>query len=156
MKYVFDTNSFRVLENYYPERFPTFWDNFNEAVEAGTIVSVREIYTEMENQVRPSWLLDWARQHRAIFLKPGSAEMEFVAEIFQVPHFRTLVGTTQVLQGSTVADPFLIASARELEGCVITEEAFKPNAAKIPNVCQHFGVECTNVEGFLDRMGWKF
>lgn len=156
MKYVFDTNSFRVLENYYPERFPTFWDNFNGAVETGTVVSVREVYNEVENLVRPEWLLEWAKQHRAIFLKPGSAETEFVAEIFRVPHFRTLVGATQVLRGSTVADPFIIAAARVLEGCVVTEEALKPNAAKIPNICQHFGIECTNMEGFLDRMGWRF
>lgn len=156
MKYVFDTNSFRVLENYYPERFPTFWDNFNDAVEAETVVSVREVYSEMESGVRTLWLWERAKQHREIFLKPGSAEMGFVAEIFRVPHFRTLVGTTQVLQGSTVADPFIIACARELEGCVVTQEAVKPHAAKIPNVCEHFGVECTNVEGFLDRMGWKF
>lgn len=110
----------------------------------------------MENLVRPEWLLEWAKQRRAIFIKPGSAETEFVAEIFRVPHFRTLVGATQILQGSTVADPFIIAAARVLEGCVVTEEALKPNAAKIPNICQHFGIECTNMEGFLDRMGWRF
>jgi hypothetical protein len=154
--YVFDTNSFRVLENYYPASFPTFWDNFNEAVAAGMVVSVRGVYNELENLGRTAWLLDWVGQRRASFLTPGAAEMTFVAEIFRVPHFLNLVSTTQRLQGSAVADPFIIACARVLEGCVVTEEALRPNAAKIPNVCQHFGVECTNVEGFLDRMNWKF
>lgn len=156
MLYVFDTNSFRVLENYYPERFPTFWNNFDEAVEIGAVVSVREVYNEMERHTRATWLMDWAKEHRSSFLTPTSDEMQFVAEIFRVPHFGTLVGESQRLQGSPVADPFLIACAGVREGCVITEEAFKPKAAKIPNVCQHFGVECTNVEGFLDRMGWQF
>lgn len=156
MPYVFDTNSFRVLENYYPERFPTFWGNFNEAVETGTVVSVREVYNEMERHTRTAWLMDWAKERRSSFLTPTAAEMQFVAEIFRVPHFDTLVGETQRLQGSPVADPFLVACAGVLGGFVVTEEALKPNAAKIPNVCQHFDVECTNVEGFLDRMGWKF
>lgn len=157
MQYVFDTNSFRVLENYYPGRFPSFWDNFNEAVDNGTVVSVREVYYEVENLVRPQWLLDWAQQRRSMmFLTPGSAETAFVAGIFQVPHFQTLVGATQALRGSAVADPFIVACAGVMGSCVVTEEAFKPNAAKIPNVCQHFGVDCTNMEGFLNRMGWTF
>jgi len=28
--------------------------------------------------------------------------------------------------------------------------------AKIPNVCDHFKVKCTNVRGFLEMNGWKF
>jgi hypothetical protein len=48
------------------------------------------------------------------------------------------------------------ASARVRGGCVVTEEKLKPKAAKIPNVCEHFGVHCTNVEGFLKQKGWTF
>ena len=55
-----------------------------------------------------------------------------------------------------MADPFLIASANCCKGWVVTEEVLKPEAAKIPNVCQHFGVNCTNVAGFLEQQGWKF
>jgi hypothetical protein len=46
-----------------------------------------------------------------------------------------------------------IASARVRGGCVVTEEANKPNAAKIPNVCEHFGIHWTNVEGFWKQNG---
>ena len=48
MAYVFDTNSFRVLGNYYPDQFPTFWERFNRAVTDGKIVSVREVRRELE------------------------------------------------------------------------------------------------------------
>ncbi|HEX6902643.1 MAG TPA: DUF4411 family protein [Thermoanaerobaculia bacterium] len=41
-------------------------------------------------------------------------------------------------------------------GCVVTEEANRPHAAKVPNVCEHFGVSCTNVEGFMARNDWRF
>jgi hypothetical protein len=32
----------------------------------------------------------------------------------------------------------------------------EPNGAKIPNVCAHFGIACTNFEGFLKAKGWSF
>lgn len=80
MIYVFDTNSFRVLGNYYPDRFPSFWEMFDG----------------------------------------------------------------------------LVAAAGARGGCVVTEEANTQNAAKIPNVCEHFGVDCTNVEGFMERESWTF
>lgn len=156
MPFVFDTNSFQVIENYYPDRFPTFWDNFNEAVASETVISVREVYNELQYRGRAEWFLEWAKQHKQSFLKASAAETAFVAEIFRVPHFQSLLSREQILKGFSAADPFIIACARVREGCVVTEEALKPNAARIPNVCQHFGVECTSVEGFLDRMGWKF
>lgn len=145
-----------MLENYYPKRFPTFWSHFDDAVRDGAVLSVREVYNDIERLARTPWLLEWAKQHRASFLTPTSAEMQFVAEILRVPHFSSVVGKEQQLKGSPVADPFVIACAGVREGCMVTEEAFKPNAAKIPNICQHFGVECADTEGFLDLMGWKF
>jgi hypothetical protein len=55
-----------------------------------------------------------------------------------------------------VADPFVIACAKIRGGTVVTEERLKPNAARIPNICQHFGIPCTNLEGFMQLMGWNF
>ena len=51
------------------------------------------------------------------------------------------------LQGKPVADPFIIACAKIKDGCVITEEALKPNAPKIPTVCQHFSIDCSGFNG---------
>jgi hypothetical protein len=42
MVYLFDTSSFIVIGHYYPQQFPSFWDKFNQAVNAGTIISVRD------------------------------------------------------------------------------------------------------------------
>jgi hypothetical protein len=39
---------------------------------------------------------------------------------------------------------------------VVTEEEKKANAARIPNVCEYFGVNCVNLEGFMERKGWAF
>lgn len=156
MVYVFDTSSLRVLRNYYRDVFATFWERFEGAIDAGGIVSVREVLNELEAQVSSTWLWDWIRARRTIFQVPTPAETLFVQEIFKVSHFRALVGETQRLQGRPVADPFVVACAKVKEGCVVTEETFKPNAAKIPNVCEYFEVDCTNIEGFLASNGWRF
>ncbi|CCI17613.1 conserved hypothetical protein [Microcystis aeruginosa PCC 9807] len=60
------------------------------------------------------------------------------------------------LQEKPVADPFIIAAAKIKDGCVITEEALKPNAPKIPTVCQQLSIDCTNVQGLMEREGWQF
>lgn len=156
MIYILDTNSFEVVGNYFPGRFPTFWERFEAAVADNTVRSVREVYNEVQERARKEWLRDWARQNRSIFRQPTPKETEFVAEIFRVAHFRQLVGTRQRLRGKPVADPFLIAAAKVQDGCVVTEESFRPNAARIPNVCEHFGIKCTNFEGFLERNDWAF
>lgn len=156
MAFVFDTNSIRVLGNYYPEQFPSFWSRFEDEIDAGRVLSVREVFNELERLDKVSWLSSWAKERKTAFVLASSAETNFVGEVFQVPHFRNLVGLRQQLLGQPVADPFVIAAARVRGFCVVTEEANKKNAAKIPNVCAHFGIDCTNVEGFLQRLHWRF
>ena len=101
-------------------------------------------------------LTDWVKSHRSIFTPPGSAEMRFVSDIFSVRHFQMLVNEKTRLSGRPGADPFIIARAKVINGCVVTEEKVTPNAAKIPNVCLHFGVDCTNLQGFMEKEGWMF
>lgn len=156
MLYIIDTNSFRVLGNYYPDVFPTFWTQLEAAVAAGAIGSVREAKKELEVQNVSEHLTTWVENNAGLFVAPTEAEMATVAEIFRVRHFQQLIGEKQRLRGQPVADPFLVARARALGGCVVTEEAHKPEGAKVPNVCDHFGVEWTNMQGLLQRMGWRY
>lgn len=156
MIYVFDTNSIRILRNYYPQRFPTFWSYFDNAVNEGIVISVREVYKELELQVSKIWIWEWIEKSKSMFNIPISYEYEFVREIFNVPNFKTLIGVKQLLRGQPVADPFIIAAARVQNGCVVTEETEKPNAANIPNICRYFSVSCTNMKGFLEKMDWQF
>ncbi|MBZ0199623.1 MAG: DUF4411 family protein [Ignavibacteriaceae bacterium] len=39
---------------------------------------------------------------------------------------------------------------------MITEEDYKKNGAKIPNICEHFDIPCLKLEGFLIQENWKF
>lgn len=125
-----------MLGNYFPDRFPTFWERFDESVAAGEVLSVREVEGELELYAPAAWILERLKRQRGFFGIPDAAESAFVAQIFSVKHFQALVGEKERLAGKPVADPFLIARAKILDGCVVTEEVLKPNAAKIPNVCK--------------------
>ncbi len=154
--YIFDSSSMHVLRNYYPAQFPTFWSRFEDAIKAGHVKSVREVFNELETLQKGMWIWDWVRDNKELFTTPTDDETNFVGTIFGVPHFQTLVGRIQTLKGRPVADPFVIASARCNGGCVVTEESNKPHASRIPNVCEHFDIAWTNVQGFLEQNGWAF
>lgn len=155
MIYVFDSSSLFELNAFYPTVFQAFWTKFDQAVVAGTILSTREVRTEIE-QGGGDTISAWAKTNGSVFATPTPLETAFVGQIFAVPHFQQLISKKAQQRGTPVADPFVIACAQVKGGTVVTEEQLKPNAAKIPNVCQHFGIACTNLEGFLKAEGWSF
>jgi hypothetical protein len=136
--------------------FPAVWARIDDFVSVGKIISVREAFREIELQATKVHIGEWAKRNKTIFAQPSQEEMAFVAEIFSVPHFTQMIGRKQIAAGSPVADPFVIAAARIKNAWVVTEEAFKDNGAKIPNICRHFGIDCTNFEGLMRREGWAF
>jgi len=160
MIYVFDSDTLiNLFRYYYTDRFPSLWENFDALVLKHRIISVREVKNELAGH--GDRLSTWVRDHGEIFLTPTIDELTFVAEIFKVRHFRMLIRKKERLQGKPVADPFVIAKARALEealerGCVVTQEAKKPNAARIPNVCKHFGIPCLDLEAFMENEKWRF
>ncbi|NCC61082.1 MAG: DUF4411 family protein [Verrucomicrobiae bacterium] len=157
MRYVFDSNSLiNLFKHYYPDRFPSLWERFYNLVDAGNLVSVREVFNEISTA--DDSLAAWAKEQKhTLFSEPTIEEFQFVTEIFRVPHFQGIIRRKERLKGRPVADPFVIARARILEkGCVVTEENHTENAAKIPNVCNHFDIPCIKLEGFMKEEGWIF
>lgn len=154
--YIIDANTLIVIFNhYYISRFPTFWANYNQMVQSGNLVSVREVYNEVSNHSDDS-LTAWSKMNRPFFEEANEAEIFYVSEIFSVDHFQTLISKRSLLLGKPVADPFIIAKARDKSATVVTQEVYKPNSAKIPNVCEHFGVKYCNLEQFMEFEGWTF
>jgi len=165
MIYVFDTSSIRSLQHFYPSVFKTIWDGLDGLVQQQNLISTREVWNELERQNVSTEVLAWAKQNKRMFTTPNAAELQFVAQIFQITHFQNLIGEQQRLKGTPVADPFVIACAKIKGGTVVTEEGWdhssstltpKPNAAKIPNVCTHFNVPCIDLERFMQQQGWAF
>ena len=156
MRYVFDSDSLiNLFMHYYPRRFPTLWEQFDALVSVGELISVREVFNEIGS--RKDSLGTWAKKQKNIlFLETTFEEFKFVAEIFQVRHFQAMIRKQERLKGKPVADPFVIARAKILNACVVTQEKKTENASKIPNVCDHFGIPCINLEGFMEKENWTF
>ena len=156
MIYVFDTGAFIVLKNFYPDTFPSLWARIEDRISNGTIASVREVFNELHNYNDVDFIQQWAKQHKDAFLRPNESELAAVQQVLAVPHFQSLISRKAILKGTPVADPFVVASAKVRGGTVVTQERHKPNAAKLPNVCEHFKVPCINLEAFMKTHGWAF
>lgn len=155
MIYVFDSSSFFDLNAFYPTVFPAVWKKLDAAVASGVLVSTREVLAEIEAGDADT-VLNWTKKNKSIFATPAATETAFVAKILAVSHFQQMIGRKAQQRGTPVADPFVIACARVSKGTVVTEERLKPKAAKIPNVCDHFKIPWTILEGFMKAQGWKF
>ncbi len=155
-QYVFDTGPFITLFSYYFEsRFPTLWKKFDTIISNEKITSTREVFKELQEP--ENRLTEWSKSNRNLFPNPNIDELAFVREIFSFPNFQNMIEKRKRWKGKPVADPFVIARAKLIKNsCVVTSEVYKPNSAKIPNVCKHFGVECVDLEGFMEREGWEF
>ncbi len=156
MIYIFDSGPLIwMFRYYYPDRFPSLWEQFNELIAKERIISVKEVSRELGGQDDP--LAYWVKDNKQIFKEPTQNEMIFIRNIFQVSHFQGLVRKQEHLQGKPVADPFVIAKANSVQdGCVVTTEKYKENAPKIPNVCKHFNILCITLEQFMKQENWKF
>lgn len=145
--YVFDTNIFITLGNFYPKRFPTMWKRINELVEDGTLVSTREVYHELDNACGETHIHEWIENHKDIFLIPTNEECDIISQMFQIKQNLSIVKPKKIKRGAPVADPFIIALAKIKDYCVVTQES----SNRMPKVCASLGVECIDFEGFLER-----
>lgn len=154
--YIFDTNVFMAIGNFYPSRFPTIWAKIDELAEKGVLMSVKEVRREIERNCPYDCIDEWVKKHHKLFLPPNEEESKVVAEIFKKEQYRNLVRREKMLKGIPVADPFIIAAAKVHKGCVVTQESLKPGGARIPTVCADLKVECIDLEKFLEREQLKY
>jgi len=158
MIYVFDNSSLiDLFDNFYESRFPTLWKNFENLVSMKKIISVREVANEIKRYKGESRLIEWLKKNSIIFIQPIQIEYTYIQNIFDNEHFRNNIVTRQkILEGHPVADPFVVAKAKAMNGTVVTQEIYKENSGKIPNVCEFLNVKCTNLEGFMEKEKWEF
>jgi len=157
MRYVFDTNTLSsIFKFYYFDNFPSFWNKFDPMVNSKKIVSVREVRRELKERNLWDSIKTWANQYSGFFADPTNNELEFITQIYNVKHFQQNISQRNLYKGKPVADPFIVAKAKIDNAIVVTEEEFRENAVKIPNICKHFEIECVDLEGFLIKENWRF
>jgi hypothetical protein len=151
-KYVFDSGPFIGLKSYPVDVFSTLWDNFSHMIDNAEIISSSEVLRELEDY--DDEIAIWAKTNNKVFIKPGLEEQELVRQILAT--HPDLVKEEAILLGKPYADPFVIAQAK-IHNCVLVHsEKLKPNAHKIPNVCQTFGVQQISLFEFFRREKWNF
>ena len=155
MKYVFDNSPLSSLfRNFYRSRFPTLWSRFDGLVAGGVVTSTREVARELDRYSHADKA--WINSHRRIFKTPNEDELHVVRTIYAVRHFRNNIEEKKIQNGGLNADPFVVARAAANDVAVVTLEARTPNAAKIPNICNHLHVRCLDLEQFMEEEGWRF
>jgi hypothetical protein len=156
MTYCFDNSPLSALfKNFYRGRFPSLWQRFDNLVADGRLVSTREALREIEDSSIEA-LREWADANSGLFSTPTAAEGAVVAAIYAIPRFQQNIELKKMYRGGRNADPFVIARASVDGRVVVTMEALKPNAAKIPNICEHLGVQCFSLEQFMEQEDWQF
>ncbi|GBD87044.1 hypothetical protein BMS3Abin03_00970 [bacterium BMS3Abin03] len=152
MKYVFDAGPFIDCRYYFPEIFKNFWSKFNSFAANKEIISVKEVYNEI---LKGSDIIsDWANENKDIFEKPTDDEFSVVKEILS--KHKELLRNISITSGTPVADPFVIAKAKINNLIVVTQETLKPNAHKIPNICDELNIKYMNLKGFMNNEVWVF
>lgn len=154
--YVLDTNVISSLhKNYFRSRFVSLWKQFDALVADGKITSTREALHELHDGV-PGADTEWAKANAKLFATPDAKEAAFVGKIYSVAHFQANIEKQKLIKGGRNADAFIVARAAAIGGTVVTMERLKPNAVKIPNICEHFKIPYLDLEGFMEKEGWVF
>lgn len=161
MTYLLDANTLIEAKNrYYQMRFcPGYWTWLTRNKRDGRLASVESVGSELRRGTDE--LAQWAVQEADLFLPESDDETQTAfAEVAayvaaQVGNMKT--GALDEFLGG--ADPWLIAKARVLGHTIVTHERLDiVNRRKflIPNVCQHYGVECINTFDMLNRLEARF
>ena len=164
--YLLDTSTIsEIFRSYYQDRFPSFWDRFDQLIRTGRAVSVRPVERELENARSPEVvgsIQHLRRVNRYFFSDPSEQEQILVREMVNDPGLSSAVNRWQekAARGNEDADPFLIAKSRTPTGLwtrqvVVTQES-PTNPAGIPAVCQRFDIPCINLRGMMTDLGWQF
>lgn len=156
MIYVFDTNVItQILRSFSSVSFCNFWLRLTEAIAEERITSTREVLRELCG-FHSIELRQWTIMQDKLFSPPTTAEAAFVTRIFEFPQFQNNLESKKLIYGGNNADAFLVARAKVLTGTVVTEESKPPHGARIPNICEHFGIPCTKLDGFMQQENWTF
>jgi hypothetical protein len=161
MTYLLDANTLIEAKNrYYQMSFcPGYWTWLTRSKQDGRLASVESVGAEIRRGTDE--LAQWAMQQADLFLPESDEDTQTafgeVAGHLAAQAGGMKIGALEEFLGG--ADPWLIAKARVLGHTVVTHERLNAGNRRkflIPNVCQHYGVECINTFEMLDRLNARF
>lgn len=161
--YSIDTNVFIEIwgpqDNMYSmTKMPELWTHIESLIEREKIFATKEVYDELKRHASDE-LRAWLKNHKDMFMQ-DRAQIETAGRIINDVYSKYKEGYRPDI--SDGADPFVVAAAMNRSAAVFTLEHTQPNhdpaqtnVPKIPTVCDHYGVECVNMERFIEREGFK-
>jgi Domain of unknown function (DUF4411) len=171
--YWLDADTFITAKNslYAFEVNTTLWAWFDTQLKAKTVRSPERVFREIMAFKKDDLLKQWVspRKFDGLCIEPDKRVSECLNKIADhlytatVPHRKTRklqlrYKPAQAAVFGRGADAFVIAHAMADNGTVVTFESDKcPDSQRIriPDICDHFGVDCTNLKGLLVALGAK-
>lgn len=142
--YVIDACALIDAAKIYPldmETFQSIWNKISELFEQNKLISSIEILEELKDKN----LVDWIKPYKNRFLPLDKNIQNRVTEILK--EFPKMININKNKKSSSNGDPFLIATAIEKNGVIVTNENYSIN--KIPDVSKHFNIETINLSQFI-------
>lgn len=154
--YVLDANVFiEAAKGYYAfDLAPKFWQHLAAYGAAGSLCTVERIAAEIAFPVElKTWIDGDFSSH--VHESNTQGTLAYYASLMQWSQSQPF--TAAALQEfATVADAWLIAYAKDVNGTVVTHEKFDANCrrrVKIPNACQFLGVPVVDTFMMLRTLG---
>jgi hypothetical protein len=141
--YLLDADVFIQAKNlHYGFSFcPAFWDWLERANDAGTVVSIDKVLTDL--QVRADDLATWARARPALFRATDAPALASFATVSTWANAHPRYDRAAIAEFLSVSDSFLVANAHAHGYIVVTHEASQPLSRvriKVPDACIAMGV----------------
>jgi hypothetical protein len=164
-RYLLDTNIFiAAYDRYYRnEYFPTFWEKFSVIINQNIVIPkiVKDEITKSD------WFLEWLKvnyEDEIMNHKDYSQQWQRILDFVQSCGLYTdkaLIDQTKGWANEVIADPWLVAIAKEEGLILVSDEDRIPNlgkgnlvrAAKIPDICDRQSVRCINRNEFFGEVG---
>lgn len=145
--YIIDACALIDASKNYPlgkKTFQSIWDKIAEMFEEGTLMSSTEIFDEVKDKD----ISDWLKSYKSNFIPIDESIQKTTKEILD--KFPNMININKNKKSSSNGDPFLIATAIEKQGVIVTNE--KNGLNKIPAVCKAFNIESINLLQFIDEI----
>ncbi len=164
-KYLLDTNIYAdAYERYYlNEYFPTYWEKFSTIINEHVVIPkiVKDEITKSD------WFQQWLKDNYSdsiINHRNYAQQWQTILEFIQscgLYKDKALTDQSKGWANENIADPWLIAIAKEDDLIIVTNETRNPNlgkgsvvgAAKIPDICDRQDIRCMGRNEFFGEIG---
>lgn len=138
---------------YPPDIFPGLWENVDELISSGDLVSPEEVLNDLRAGDDDAFA--WADARPQLFVPLDEPIQIATAEVLALyPEW------IPADRSRNIADVFVVALARVRNCTVVSGEHWSnsPNPAriKIPNVCDGLGVRHMSFLEMVRELGWAF